>query len=167
MPEAAPKGFGARVKGASASGSKAPKSKLTDKQAHDKIEESLTGTTQLAATYFLVANDAYCHQVMSEIGPKWAKMSADMADQSELLKATLLKFSEANVLISFIVMTGVMVCPILAHHGILPERLMALPMIFNMMSEDDVNAVMETMQQAAETEAANAEAHAAEAATSA
>lgn len=162
MPEAAPKGFGARVKNSS---TKAPKTKLTDKQAHDKIEESLTGTTQLVASYFLIANDAYCYKVMEEIGPKWASMSADMADQSELLKATLLKFSEANVLISFIVMTGVMVCPILAHHGILPERMMALPMIFNMMSEEDINAVMETMQQAAETEAAEADVHAAEAAT--
>jgi hypothetical protein len=157
MPEAAPKGFGARVKGASASSSKAPKSKLTDKQAHDKIQESLTGTTQLAASYFLIANDAYCYKVMDEIGPKWAAMSADMADQSEALKSLLLKFSEANVLISFIVMTGVMVCPILAHHGILPERMMALPMVFNMMSEEDIEGVMQAMADAQEQEQGSTE----------
>jgi hypothetical protein len=152
MPDAAPKGFGAKVKG-SGSGPKKPSaaSKLTQQAAHDKIKESLTGTTQLAASYFLVANDAYCYKVMEEIGPKWADMSADMADQSEALKNILLKFSEANVLISFIVMTGVMVCPILAHHGILPERMMALPMLFNLMDEDDITSVMESMaaQQAA------------------
>lgn len=147
MVDAAPSGFGAKIRGAG-SGSKAPKSasKLSQSAAHTKIEESLTGTTQLAATYFLVANDAYCYKVMEEIGPKWAAMSADMADQSEALKNILLKFSEANVLISFIVMTGVMVCPILAHHGVLPERLMALPMLFNLMDEGDIKDMMEQMQ---------------------
>lgn len=142
MPEAAPKGFGAKVRGG---GPKPPKSNLTAKQAHDKIEESLTGTTQLIASYFLMQNDAYCYKVMGEIGPKWATMSADMADQSEFLKSTLLRFTEANVLISFVVMTGVMVLPILAHHGVMPERMMALPMLFNLLDEDDINTVMQNM----------------------
>lgn len=144
MPEAAPKGFGAKARGSSAP--KRSKPNLTQSQAHEKIQESLTGTTQLAASYFLVANDAYCYKVMEEIGPKWAAMSADMADQSEPLKAILLKFAEANVLISFIVMTGVMVCPILAHHGVLPERMMALPMLFNMMDESSLEEMMAAMQ---------------------
>lgn len=156
MPDAAPKGFGARVKGAtSAPKTKGPK--LTQAQAHDKIEESLTGTTQLVASYFMMSNDAFCYKVMEEIGPKWSKMSADMADQSEALKNMLLRFSEANVLMSFIVMTGVMVAPILAHHGVLPERLMALPMVFNMMDESDIQDVFDKMASAAaEQEAAEA-----------
>lgn len=118
-----------------------PKGSVSQKTV-DKIEDSINEFLALPALYFAAIGDMQCSWILTgenSPGRQWAASWAQLAKQSPAVRNALQKMMQGGAWGGVIASTFMVIIPIAAHHGALPERfnLMAQMMMPGPESEDE------------------------------
>lgn len=117
-----------------------PKGSVSQKTV-DKIEDSINEFLAIPGMMFAAAGDQQCAWILigeNSPGRAWASSWAVLAKESPQVRQVLTKMMQGGAWGGVIASTVMVAMPIMAHHGMLPERFNMLGAMMQMpMPEDE------------------------------